>query len=566
MPDWNHELRTRLAPLKLHPAREAEIVDELSQHLELQYEELRRTGHSEDQARRLAVDELLGPEALAAYMRPLRRLNPPAPVTPGAPDARCSAISRRTSRYALGSFRRQPGFAAGAILTLALGIGANSAIFAFVDATLLRPLPIPEPERVVMISERTSSSAHERVSPNNLLDFAERSRSFETIAGFMGGVGGMVMGGADGIAETVGRQWVTGGVFDALGVKAIVGRTTMDDDRNRADAVVLSESFWRTRFNGDATIVGRDLRLDGAPYNVVGVVPDSAQLIGKTDLWGLVTIHDAPPRARAARIFQAVGRLKPGVTLAAADADLSAVAGALAKEYPKTNEGRGVTLEPFADAVIGADLRQTSMLFLGVVAFVLLICCANVANLLLARATVRSRELAIRSALGADRPRLIRQLLTESVVLSIVGGALGLALGAAILQVAPSVIPEGLLPPAVNLTFDLRLVAFCAGAALFVGLLFGLAPAWQATALQSAQALAGEQPRQRRWQRPLAQHAGRRRSRHGGAAARRRRPAASHADGRAERRSRLSRRKRADDVGGSAGVGVSDRREAAAVL
>ncbi len=166
------------------------------------------------------------------------------------------------------------------------------------------------------------------------------------------------------------------------------------------------------------------------------------------------------------------------------------MAGALAKEYPKTNEGRGVTLEPFADAVIGADLRQTSMLFLGVVAFVLLICCANVANLLLARATVRSRELAIRSALGADRPRLIRQLLTESVVLSIVGGALGLVLGAAILQVAPSVIPEGLLPPAVNLTFDLRLVAFCAGAALFVGLLFGLAPAWQATALQSAQALA----------------------------------------------------------------------------
>ena len=141
-----------------------------------------------------------------------------------------------------------------------------------------------------------------------------------------------------------------------------------------------------------------------------------------------------------------------------------------------------MTLEPFADAVIGADLRQTSMLFLGVVAFVLLICCANVANLLLARATVRSRELAIRSALGADRPRLIRQLLTESLVLSIVGGALGLALGAAILQVAPSVIPEGLLPPAVTLTFDLRVVAFCAGAALFVGLLFGLAPAWQATA------------------------------------------------------------------------------------
>ena len=307
----------------------------------------------------------------------------------------------------------------------------------------------------------------------------------------MGGVGGMVMGGADGMAETVSRQWVTAGVFDALGIKPIAGRTlSQDDDRKRANVVVLSESFWRTRFNADPSLAGHDIRLDGEPFTVVGVVPDSAQLIGKTDLWAMIPIAGAPPRARAAHIFQAVGRLKPGVTLAAADADLSAVAGALAQEYPKTNEGRGVTLEPFDAAIIGADLRQTSMLFLGVVAFVLLICCANVANLLLARATARSRELALRSALGADRPRLIRQLLTESLVLSIVGGALGLALGAAILQVAPSLIPEGLLPPAVTLTFDLRLVAFCAGAALFVGLLFGLAPAWQATALQSAQALA----------------------------------------------------------------------------
>ena len=489
---WNDELRARLAPLHLHPSREAEIVDELSQHLDLQYEELRRGGSSEDEARRLAADELLGPEALAAYMRPLRQVNPPATIAPGAPRGSLVRDLAQDLRYALGSFRRQPGFAAGAILTLALGIGANSAIFALVDATLLRPLPIPEPERAVMISERTASSAHERVSPNNLLDFAERSRSFETIAGFMGGVGGMVMGGADGIAETVSRQWVTAGIFDALGIQ---GRSPAARSRPTTTARALTWSCSASPSGGrgstaDPTLVGRDLRLDGEPYTVVGVVPDSAQLIGKTDLWAITAIQGVPPRARAAHVFQAVGRLKPGVSLAAADADLSAVASGLAQEFPDTNEGRGVTLEPFADAVIGADLRQTSMLFLGVVGFVLLICCANVANLLLARATVRSRELAIRSALGADRPRLIRQLLTESVVLSMLGGALGLALGAAILQVAPSIIPEGLLPPAVTLTFDLRVVAFCAGAALLVGLLFGLAPALQATALQSAQALA----------------------------------------------------------------------------
>jgi putative ABC transport system permease protein len=413
-------------------------------------------------------------------------------------------------------------------------------------------------------ADRTSDD--ERVAPNNLTDWAERSRSFEAIGGFMGGVGGMVMAGADGMAETVSRQWVTATVFDALGVRPVAGRMFLpDDDRKRATVAVLSESFWRARYNGDSSIVGRDIRLDGENYTVVGVAPDAAQLIGRTNLWALIPISGAPPRARASHMFRAVGRLKPGVTLAAADADLSAVASALAKEYPKTNEGRGVTLEPFDAAVIGADLRQTSMLFLGVVAFVLLLCCANVANLLLARATARSRELAIRSAMGADRPRLIRQLLTESLVLSIVGGALGLALGAAILRIAPSVIPEGLLPPAVALAFDVRLVAFCAGAALLVGLLFGLAPAWQATALQSAQALAQDNRTTVGGGGRLAQRA---RGRRGGrrCSARRRRAAAAHAACSAEHRSRLPRRESTDDDGGPAGVGIPDARVAAAVL
>lgn len=488
--DWAHEIRARLSPLNLDAAREMEIVEELSQHLDEEYEELRQTGATDADARRLALEELLGPEALAAYMRPLRQARVSPPVQSGGPRRSLLRDLAQDLRYALAALRRQPGFAAGAILTLALGIGANSAIFALVDATLLRPLPLPEPERAVMIAERTAASSDERVAPNNLTDWAERSRSVETIGGFMGGVGGMVMAGADGVAETVSRQWVTAAVFDALGVRPVAGRMFLpDDDRTRANVVVLSESFWRARYNGDTSIVGRDIRLDGENYTVVGVAPDSAQLIGKTDLWALVAITGAPPRARASHVFRAVGRLKPGITLAAADADLGAVASALAQEYPKTNEGRGVTLVPFDVAVIGADLRHTSTLFLGVVAFVLLICCANVANLLLARATARSRELAIRSAMGADRSRLIRQLLTESLVLSVAGGALGLALGAAILRVAPSVIPDGLLPPAIALAFDMRLVAFCAGAALFVGLLFGLAPAWQATALQSAQAL-----------------------------------------------------------------------------
>jgi putative ABC transport system permease protein len=204
----------------------------------------------------------------------------------------------------------------------------------------------------------------------------------------------------------------------------------------------------------------------------------------------MIPLQGAPPGARSVYVAHVVGRLKPGVALEAANADMAAVAEGLAREFPKTNTGRGVTLEPMNEAVIGSELRQTSILFLGVVGFVLLICCANVANLLLTRATVRRRELAIRTALGADRRRVIRQLLTESLLITVVGGVMGLAVGAAILNIAPSVIPRDLLPAAVTLTFDLRVVAFCAAIALLVGLLFGLAPAWQATGFSAAQVIA----------------------------------------------------------------------------
>ena len=186
-----------------------------------------------------------------------------------------------------------------------------------------------------------------------------------------------------------------------------------------------------------------------------------------------------------------IGRMKPGLTLEAASADMARIAGDLAQEFPATNRGRGVTLEPFRDVVIGSDLRLTSTLFLGVVGFVLLICCVNVANLLLARAPVRARELAVRAALGASRPRIVRQLLTESLVLAVLGGVLGSG-GRRGDRVAPTLVPEGLLPGAVTLSFDARVAAFCAGVALLVGVLFGIAPAWRATELSPAQVMASD--------------------------------------------------------------------------
>ncbi len=393
-------------------------------------------------------------------------------------------------KFAVRQLRRSPGFTLVAALTLALGIGANSAIFALVDAALLRPLPFADADRLVMMWESSERSARNRVAPLNLADWNERSRTFERMGAFIPSIGGMVMNGRDGTAETVTRQWVQHGFFDALGVKAIAGRTFQPaDEAARSSVVVLSESFWRTRFDADPSIVGRDVRLDGMPFTIVGVAPQQFQLLGRTSMWALVPF-DRRPVLRGAYVLQVIGRMKPGVRIDAARAEMATIADGLAQEFPATNKGRGVTIEPLHDALIGTELRTTSMLFLGVVGFVLLICCANVANLLLARATVRTRELAIRSALGAGRARVVRQLLTENLLLSGLGGALGIGIGAAILRVAPLIIPEGLLPSAVTLAFDVRVVAFCAAATLFVGVLFGLAPAWQITEWSSAAAMA----------------------------------------------------------------------------
>jgi len=395
--------------------------------------------------------------------------------------------------FAVRQLRNAPVFTLVAVTTLALGIGANSAIFALVDASLLRPLPYAEPDRLVTIWETTAANSRSFASPLNLIDWNARSRTFDKIAGFTPEVASMVMAGRDGNSETVSRQWVTAGIFDVLGVKPIAGRTFLpEEEQKRASVVVLSEAFWETRFNRDRSLVGTEIKLDGSLWTVVGIMPKEFEILGRTSVWAMRPIVNLPPRARAAYGLQTVGRMKPGVGIEAAQSDLSAVANGLAGEYPQTNTGRSVRLEPMHDTMIGGDLKTTSLLFLGVVGFVLLICCANVANLLLARATARARELAVRSALGAGRRRIIRQLLTESVVLSLIGGALGLGVGAAILQLAPALIPEGMLPATVTLAFDLRVVSFCLAAALLIGVIFGVAPAWQATSISASEAMGAD--------------------------------------------------------------------------
>ena len=232
-------------------------------------------------------------------------------------------------RFAVRQLKASPAFTSVAAITLALGIGANGAIFALADATLLRPLPLPEPDRLVIAWEQSDATSRGPVSPLNMLDWNDQARTFEKLGGFIPGVGSMVMAGADGATEAVPRQWVTSGIFDALGVTAVAGRTFLaSDDKESISAVVLSEGFWRTRFGGDPSVIGRQIRLDGMPFVVVGVVPQAAQLIGSTSVWALIQVSGirpspgsrvpSPEALRGARILRVVGRMKPGVTLEAA--------------------------------------------------------------------------------------------------------------------------------------------------------------------------------------------------------------------------------------------------------
>ncbi|MEZ5320232.1 MAG: ABC transporter permease [Vicinamibacterales bacterium] len=466
---------------------EREVDEELAFHVEMRTRELTAAGMDPERARALATRRL-------AALRAVRETC----VDIGTKrDRRIRLMQwleefRQDVRFAVRQLAAAPAFSLVAVLTLALGIGANSAIFALVDATLLRPLPFPDPDRLVQLWERTDSTSRGSVAPLNAADWDARNHTFDRIGGYIPSVGGMVMAGADGNAETVPRQWVTHGIFDALGLTPVAGRTFQPRDRDeRANVVVLSEEFWRARFGGDPAIIGQVLRLDGDPYTVVGVMPREAEIIGRSSIWALFPVGN-DPYLRSARFLHVIGRLAPGVTRDAAATDLASIAAAMAAEHPDTNAGRSVSLEPLHEAVVGRDLRVTSLLFLGVVGFVLLICCANVANLLMARATARARELAIRSALGAGRFRVARQLLTESLVLSVAGGLLGLGAGATILATAPSLLPPELLPATMTPAFDARVVVFCAMAAVVVGVVFGLAPVWQSTTTRSARTMASD--------------------------------------------------------------------------
>jgi len=371
--------------------------------------------------------------------------------------------------YAIRTFLRTPAFTLVAVLTLALGIGATTAMFSVINAVLIRPLPFTQPDRLVTT----------RGSLADLRDLKEGSQTFEDLAFWASNQFNLRLD-ADS-RQVLGGQ-VTPNLFSLLGVQPLLGRGFSKED-DRQNTVILGYSLWQSRFGGDAAVLGRSVELSGTSYTVIGVAPAWFRFpSAEFQLWaplGLID-RDSPQQAanRAFRIFGAVGRLRPGVTVQQAQAEAESVSARLGREFPATNEGVTFSVQPLYDRLVG-DAKPALTILFGMVALLLLIACANVANLMLARTTVREREMAIRVALGAGRARLVRQLMTESVTLAVAGGLLGLLVTMWGIDLLPSVL-EARVPRADGIRIDATVLAFSGLATLLTGVFFGLAPALHA--------------------------------------------------------------------------------------
>lgn len=392
--------------------------------------------------------------------------------------------------FAVRSLRRAPGFALTAVLTLALGVGANTAIFSLVNGVLLSPLRLHEPDQMMALGEAPKGSppnALNTTSPGSFFDWQTRSKTMR-IAGYSG-VGGVLTG--HGEPEQLVGTATVGGLMDVLGVQPLIGRllTIADEDPASPRTIVLSFETWHRLFDGDPAVLGKSLTLNGTARTIVGVMPAAFSFPGGTNEFWTPSAYDAEFRANRDQYFIAVvGRLRPTATVEQARAEMGTVAAQLARDFPTFNEGTRIVVQPLKETIVGGARRQLLVL-MGAVAFVLLITCANLGNLLLARASGRHREIAVRQALGASRSRVARQLLTESVLLALIGGSAGLLVGKSFLKLMLAAQGTLNLPRAEEISLDSRVLVFTLAVSIVAGLFFGSIPAWQLSGGQSADAL-----------------------------------------------------------------------------
>jgi len=487
MPDWTQHVRPRLSGLRLSPTREAEIVEELSQHLDDRYRELIAGGMSPDEATRVALSDFREGNVLADYIAPLRQARPPSAITPGASGSNLLSDLWQDIRYAARMLRKNPGFAAVVVITLALGIGANSAIFSFVNAVILNPLPFPDSDRLVVISQTNPEGREISVSLLNFQDWQARSRSFEQLGGVCFTTFNLT--GVD-TPQHLAGQAVTLNYFSILGVQPQLGRifSPEEDKFGAARIALISDSLWRRAFGADPNILGRSIKLDSDTVTVIGVMPPHFELFTKPDIWtplGEALDPNSPWFDRGNHMgLYALGKLKKGISVSQVVTEMRQIGAQLEKEYPAVNSGHGVLTQSLQTSIV-LDVRSTLLVLMGAVGFVLLIACVNVANLSLARSLVRQQEMGIRMALGAGRGRLIRQSLSESFLLSVLGGLAGILVASLLLSALISLAPPN-LPRVADVQLSGRVLLFTAAVTLLTSFLFGLLPALSSTRITAA--------------------------------------------------------------------------------
>ena len=482
MPDWKAEIRRRLSSLRLAPTREAEIVEELSQHLEDRYEQLLQGGASNHEAYQTSLTELAESELLARELRRVHRAVNQEPIQPGH-QRRTNILNNlgQDLRYGFRTLLKNPGFTIIAVIALALGIGANSAIFSVVNTVLLRPLPYKDPERLMMVWEDATRHGYPRDTPAvaNYIDWKNQNHVFEDMAA-VGDESLNLTGSGD--PERLEGVGASASLFSVLELSPQLGRAfTAEEDQPGANrVVVLSNRLWQRRFGADVGIIGKQITLNGQSHTVVGVMPSQFQFPSQdVELWVPIAFTSEQAASRGRHYLQVVARLKPGVTLSQAQAEMNTIATRLQQQYPEQNTDLGAVVVPLHEHVVG-DIRPALLILLGAVGLVLLIACANVANLLLARAAVRQKEIAVRVAFGASRWRLIRQFLTESVLLAAIGGLVGLLFSIVGIRLLTRFIPPN-ISHVKAITLDVRVLGFTLLVSLLTGVIFGLVPALQAS-------------------------------------------------------------------------------------